>query len=126
MTTYNTPLPNIRLTDSSNIKMGATRHTNGQYSIACDARSRLPDITFTFAGHNFSIGPEEYVFDYEGYCISTFFANDYPPPGGPFAVIGRVFLRKWFSVFDLDAKTISFARAKPLSNGAVLSVQGVA
>jgi len=95
--------------------MGATRHSNGQYSIECEKRKDLPDLIFTLGGHNFSIGPEDYVFDYEGACISVFFGNDYPPPGGPFAVLGTVFLRKWYSVFDLSTDTISLARAKPIS-----------
>jgi hypothetical protein len=111
-------LRNARLTSSSNNKMGATRHSNGQYSIQCEARNHLPDVSFTLAGHNFSIGPEDYVFQYEGHCISAFFSNDYPPPGGPFAVIGRVFLRKWYSVFDLGTNTISLAKAEQESNGA--------
>jgi saccharopepsin len=92
--------------------MGATLHPDGRYSINCSARKNLPDITFTLAGHNFSIGPEDYVFEYEGFCISVFFGNDFPPPGGPFAVLGTAFLRKWYSVFDVGANTISFARAK--------------
>jgi saccharopepsin len=92
--------------------MGATLHPDGYYSIDCSARKHLPDIAFTLAGHNFSIGPEDYVLNDNDLCISAFFGVDYPPPGGPFAVLGPVFLRKWYSVFDVGAKTISFARAK--------------
>ena len=92
--------------------MGATIHPDGHCSLDCSARKHLPDITFTLAGHNFSIGPEDYVIDDEDTCMSAFFGNDYPPPGGPFAVLGTVFLRKWYSVFDVGANTISFARAR--------------
>ncbi len=104
-------LLNSRLTPSRNEKMGATRQANGQYNIECEARKHLPEVTFTLAGHNFSIGPEDYVFDVKGSCISAFFGND-DPSDCPFAVLGTVFLRKWYSVFDLGAKTISFAKAK--------------
>ena len=102
------------LTGSSNTKMGATRDSNGQYPIECEARSHLPNVSLTLGGHTFIIGPEDYVFDDEDedQCISAFFGNDMPPPGGPFAILGTVFLRKWYSVFNLEAKTISFARAK--------------
>ena len=90
------------------------RQSNGQYYIKCEARKHLQDITFTLAGHDFSIEPEDYVIEDDdgGGCISALFGNDYPPPAGPFAVIGRVFLRRWYSVFDLDTKTIGRARAK--------------
>lgn len=104
-------LPNARLTSFRNEKMGATRHANGQYTIDCDAREYLPDVTFTLAGHNFSIGPEDYIFDDDGWCISAFFGNDDSTPDC-FAALGTVFLRKWYSVFNLGAKTISFAKAK--------------
>lgn len=92
--------------------MGATRHANGQYNIECKACKQLPDVTFTLAGHNFSIGPENYLFEYEGSCNSAFFGNDYLTPDGPFAVLGTVFLRKWYNYFDLGTKTISFAKAE--------------
>lgn len=104
-------LLNSRLTPSRNEKMGATRHANGQYNIECEARKYLPDVVFTLSGHNFSIGPEDYVFDIEGSCISAFFGT-YQARDCPFAVLGTVFLRKWYSVFDLGTKTISFAKAK--------------
>lgn len=107
-------LLNWKLTPSRNEKMGATRHGDGsgQWDIACEARKHLPDVTFTLAGHNFSIGPKDYVFENEGFCISAFFGNGPSRPNRHFAVLGTVFLRKWYSVFDLGAKTISFAKAK--------------
>lgn len=92
--------------------MGATRDPNGQYSIACEKRDSLPDLSFTLSGHNFTIGPEDYVFDYRGHCISALMSVDMPPPAGPFAVLGTVFLRKWYSVFDLGTDTIGFAQPK--------------
>jgi saccharopepsin len=73
-------------------------------------------VIFTLAGHNFSLGPGDYVLEVrENVCISAVFGHDFPPPGGSFAIFGTVFLRRWYSVFDLEARTISFARAKPAS-----------
>jgi saccharopepsin len=74
----------------------------------------MSNVTFTLAGHDFHLGPEDYVIEVEkNVCISTFFGHDYPPPGGPFAVLGAVFLRRWYSVFNLEHRTISLARSKP-------------
>ncbi|MCJ1312005.1 Vacuolar protease A [Agyrium rufum] len=102
----------VQLAQSINEKMGARLEPNGQYSIDCDKRRDLPDLTFRFAGHEFDITPDDYVFEYEGSCMSVLFGDDAPPPAKPFAVIGTPFLRKWYSVFNLGTKTISFARAK--------------
>ncbi|KAJ9607308.1 aspartic proteinase precursor [Cladophialophora chaetospira] len=95
-----------------NQQIGARLQADGHYYIACSTRKRLPDVTFELAGHDFSLGPEDYLLESGDSCISAFFGEDYPPPGGPFAVLGTVFLRKWYSVFDIDARTISFARAR--------------
>lgn len=67
----------------------------------------------------YNIGPEEYVFDHEDFCMSVFFGNDFPPPGGPFAVLGTVFLRKWYSLFDsMSVPTRSVSRGR--SSGIML------
>ncbi len=92
--------------------MGATRDPNGHYFIECEARAHLPDVTFTLGGHNFSIGPEDYVFNLEDSCISFFFGDDRHSPSCSLAIFGTVFLRKWYSVFDFGTNTISFAKAK--------------
>ena len=94
--------------------MGVTLHSNELYSINYSARKYLLNIAFTLAGHNFSIGPEDYVINYDDFCISAFFNVDYPPPGGSFAVLGPVFLRKWYSVFNVGAKTLGVVRLYPM------------
>ena len=91
--------------------MGAARDANGIYSIECNARKYLPDVTFNIAGQNFSIGPENYILDSKGSCISAFFGNDHFPP---FAVLGTAFLRKWYGVFDFNTITISFSKTKAM------------
>lgn len=100
------------LTRCSNDMIGASVRPDGRYAIVCSERKRLPEVTLTLAGRDFDIRPEDYVLDFGHECISAFFGEDYPSPGGPFAVIGTAFLRRWYSVFDVAARTISFARAK--------------
>ncbi|MCJ1393386.1 Vacuolar protease A [Xylographa bjoerkii] len=103
------------LTEHINEEMGATRHSDGQYTIECDRRKGLPDLAFTFSGHDFTIGPEDYIFDFEGGCVSALMSVDMPPgqQAGPFAIIGTVFFRKWYSVFDFGTNTLGLAKAKP-------------
>lgn len=40
----------------------------------------MPDMTFTLTGHNFTIGPYDYVLEVQGNCISSFFGM-YLAPG---------------------------------------------
>lgn len=54
-----------------NNEIGAKKGFNGQYTIDCKKRDSLPDLTFTLTGHNFTIGPYEYILEIQGSCIST-------------------------------------------------------
>lgn len=55
-----------------NKEMGAKKGYNGQYTIECDKRATLPDLTFHLAGVPFSITPYDYILEVQGSCISTF------------------------------------------------------
>lgn len=95
-----------------NSQMGATKSYNGQYTIECDKRASLPDMTFTLAGHDFAITADDYILEVQGSCISTFMGMDFPEPVGPLAILGDAFLRKWYSVYDLGKGTVGLAAAK--------------
>jgi saccharopepsin len=68
------------LADLLNKEMGAKKGYNGQYSVECDKRDSLPDVTFTLSGHKFTIGPYDYILEVQGSCISTFMGMDFPEP----------------------------------------------
>ena len=95
---------------NSNKEIGAKKSFNGQYTIECDKRDSLPKLTFTLTGHNFTIGPYDYILEVQGSCISSFMGMDFP--GGPLAILGDAFLRRWYSVYDLGANTIGLAKSK--------------
>ncbi|RHZ66908.1 pepsin-like aspartic protease [Aspergillus thermomutatus] len=100
------------LADLLNKEIGAKKGFTGQYSIECDKRDSLPDLTFTLAGHNFTIGPYDYTLEVQGSCISSFMGMDFPEPVGPLAILGDAFLRKWYSVYDLGNSAVGLAKAK--------------
>ncbi|GFF87841.1 vacuolar protease A [Aspergillus lentulus] len=100
------------LADLLNKEIGAKKGFTGQYSIECDKRDSLPDLTFTLAGHNFTIGPYDYTLEVQGSCISSFMGMDFPEPVGPLAILGDAFLRKWYSVYDLGNNAVGLAKAK--------------
>jgi len=100
------------IADMLNAQMGAKKSYNGQYTIECDKRSELPDVTFRLAGHDFDITAYDYILEVQGSCISSFMGMDFPAPVGPLAILGDAFLRKWYSVYNLGDGTVGLARSK--------------
>ncbi|CAI7660927.1 hypothetical protein ACN42_g2680 [Penicillium freii] len=95
-----------------NKEIGATKGFTGQYSVECDKRDSLPDLTFTLGGHKFTIGPYDYILEVQGSCISSFMGMDFPEPVGPLAILGDAFLRRWYSVYDVGNNAVGLAKAK--------------
>lgn len=118
------------LAEILNSQIGAKKSWSGQYTIDCEKKKTLPDMTFTLTGHNFTIGPDDYILDVQGSCISSFFGMgqyllpvlfyrladlaliDIPEPVGPLAILGDSFLRRWYSVYDLGTNSVGLAKAK--------------
>ncbi|KAL9054182.1 MAG: hypothetical protein Q9162_004290 [Coniocarpon cinnabarinum] len=99
------------LAELLNKEIGAKQGFNGQYTIECEKRDSLPDMTFTLSGHNFTISAFEYILEVQGSCISAFQGIDIPEPAGPLAILGDAFLRKWYSIYDLSDNTVGLAKA---------------
>lgn len=95
-----------------NKEIGAKKSYNGQYTVECDTRDKLPDLTFTLSGHDFTIGPYDYILEVQGSCISAFMGMDFPEPVGPLAILGDAFLRRWYSVYDVGSNSVGLAKAK--------------
>ncbi|KAG0681753.1 Vacuolar protease A [Pichia californica] len=100
-----------QLAEILNAQIGAEKSWNGQYTIECEKRAELPDLTFTFDGYNFTITPYDYTLEVSGSCISAFTPMDFPDPIGPLAIIGDAFLRKYYSIYDLGKDAVGLAPA---------------
>lgn len=100
------------LAEIFNAQIGAEKSWSGQYTVECEKRDVLPDLTFTFDGYDFTISPYDYILDLGGSCISTITPMDIPEPVGPLAIVGDAFLRRYYSVYDLGHNAVGLAKAK--------------
>ncbi|GMM37139.1 proteinase A [Saccharomycopsis crataegensis] len=99
------------LAEIINAEIGATKTWSGQYSVECDTRADLPDMTFNFGGHNFTLTPYDYTMEVSGSCISAITPMDFPDTIGPLAVIGDSFLRRYYSIYDIGKDAVGLATA---------------
>lgn len=57
--------------DSLNGEIGATQGQDGQYAIDCAKKAGLPNLSFSLGGTGFAIGPDDYILDVSGSCVSA-------------------------------------------------------
>ncbi|ORY05886.1 endopeptidase [Basidiobolus meristosporus CBS 931.73] len=97
------------LADLINSLLGAKKNFAGQYVLDCEKVPSLPSLTLTFNGKPFTLQAEQYILKVQNQCVSGFMGMDIPAPAGPLWIIGDVFLRAFYSVYDLGKNRVGFA-----------------
>ncbi|KAI6164897.1 Asp-domain-containing protein [Pisolithus thermaeus] len=87
-----------------NTQIGATRSWNGQYQVDCSTVPSLPDLPYPLKS-------SDYILNLQGTCISSFTGLDINLPDGAIWIIGDVFLRRYYTVYDLGRDAVGFARS---------------
>lgn len=93
----------------------------GVVSQDCSNAADKPVVTFTINGTDFDVGPEFYVLRFEeGGKNLCRVAIDTMPSFLPLMILGTPFLRKFYSVWDVEQQRIGFAVAKQPAESVVV------
>ncbi|XP_054836079.1 gastricsin-like [Eublepharis macularius] len=93
--------------------IGAQQDGNGQYVVSCSNIQSMPTITFVISGNNFPLSPSAYILENNnGYCSVGIMPTYLPSQNGqPLWILGDVFLRSYYSVYDVGNNQVGFAAA---------------
>jgi len=97
---------------------GATLVLGKEYTIDCSKVASLPALEVTLGGgKRFTLEGTDYVLKVSGQCLFAFMGIELPPSVGPLFILGDVFMRKYYTVFNYGKKQVGFAayKAAPLA-----------
>jgi hypothetical protein len=91
---------------------GAKRLLKGQYTIACEKADSVPDLSFTLAGKKFTIPGKDLVMKSGSTCLFGIMELNLESESAPKWIMGDMFMRKYYTKFDVENKMVGFAELK--------------
>jgi hypothetical protein len=86
---------------------GAMPNLMGQYTIDCAKVSSIPDLEFVINGKPWAVPGKDLVIQSGGTCLFALMGMDIP--SGPQWILGDVFMRKYYTIFDYGGQRVGFA-----------------
>jgi len=84
-----------------------------EFTIDCNAIPTLPVLNINLGGNAFSLAGTDYTINTgAGICLFGMTGIDIPSPAGPLWIMGDMFIRKYYTVFDVAGARLGFALAK--------------
>jgi len=88
----------------------------GKYMVQCNTPFTLK---INIGGTDYTLDNHDLTLPITGqYCLLAMMGIDVPPPRGPLWILGDVFMRKYYTIFDWGQKRMGFALAKKSSQEA--------
>lgn len=86
----------------------------GTVASDCSNINDLPDLTFTLGGEEYVLTSADWVIKVTGNgqseCISGIQGTDFPSQLSNTVILGDVFMRKFYTLFDYTNKSVGFAK----------------
>merc|ERR1719487_1237232 len=87
--------------------VGARPFIAGEYLIGCN--SDAPDMDFVINGETYTLSLNDYIIPDGPLCLFAMEGLDIPAPNGPLWILGDVFMRTQYSIFDRENERVGFA-----------------
>lgn len=88
--------------------VGATPNLLGQYTIDCAKVPSIPDLEFKINGQTWAVPGKDLVIQASGTCLFALMGMDIQ--GGPQWILGDVFMRQYYTIFDYGDERVGFAQ----------------
>jgi len=89
--------------------VGAMPMPGGMFVVKCE--SKFPDIDLKIGGVTYTLEGKDYILQEDGGCLFAMQGMTFQTESGSLWILGDVFMRKYYTVFNFKEKTLGFALA---------------
>lgn len=105
--------PTIAVNKIASLAGAQYNSSAGVYTLSCTSLSNLPSIVFKINGVSYPLTPAQYVINMVSSCVLGFIGDGEASITWDFGwILGDVFMRPYYTVFDKESNRIGFATRK--------------